>query len=263
MEVLGCNTLTTVMQGDARGITMNYTPQILGLLCGLWATSLLASPVDDMRSRYPSATLQVSTNDQAQPQGLFHLRGPVAVDLAPAALRAGASQSRDPALAKAQQFFNDNPDFFAAGANELRLHKRTTDAFGNQHLRFHRLLAGIPVADMEVLVHLNPAGDISGVNGQIVRPSEALLAHMARGATPAFGKLDALNRVAQLRNTDINGLRLLSAELVLTNEAPHLRWHLDINQTRSTGRFSYWLDAESGALIDVQNTLRHPIPLNR
>lgn len=238
-------------------------PLITGLLAGLFAAHLSANPVDNLQARYPTAQLQVHTNAEAQPQGIFHLRGTLDVQVPAAAALQGAGQTRDPALAKAQQFFRDNPEFFAAGADEMQLHKRNTDKFGNQHLRFYRTLAGIAVADMEVLVHLNPAGEITGVNGHIVRPSEALLAHMARGASPQLSKLDALNRVAQLRNTDLNNLRLLRAELRLTNEAPHLRWHLDINPLRSVGRFSYWLDAETGALIDVQNTLRHPMPINR
>ncbi|MBB3167308.1 hypothetical protein [Simiduia aestuariiviva] len=236
---------------------------ITGVLACLLAVSLHASPIDEMKTRYPGTTLTVGTDADAQPEGLFYLRGNIQIDAARGASHAGANQTRDPALAKAEQFFDESPAFFAAGAGDMRLHKRTTDRFGNQHLRFQRVLNGIPVADMEVLVHLNAEGDITGVNGHIVRPSKALLSHMTDNTTPTLTKLEALQRVANQRGTDISGVRLLNAEMLLANEAPHIRWHLDVNPSRGVGRFSYWLDAQTGALIDVQNTLRHPIPLNR
>lgn len=223
-------------------------------------TTASANPVQALDARYAPETLKAETNENAEPSGHFYLRGQFGKADTQAAALAGAGTARDPLLKTAQRFFDENPAFFAASGHDLQLHKRTTDRFGNQHLRFHRLIGGVPVADMEVLVHFNPKGEITGVNGHIVRPSDALLSHMA-SEPQTISQLEALQQVASLRGAALGELRLLNAEKRLANEAPHLRWHLDINTKRSIGRYSYWLDAETGALIEVQNTLRHPIPM--
>ncbi|UTA47215.1 hypothetical protein L1F30_13725 [Simiduia sp. 21SJ11W-1] len=221
---------------------------------------LMANPVAELGARYAPSTLQANTNHQALPSGHFFLQGEFGATTATPAAIAGAGLARNEHLAAARQFFSENPEFFAADAEAMQLHKQREDRFGNHHLRFHRVIAGIPVADMEVIVHFNAKGVITGVNGHIVRPSAALLGHMSE-PPKTLSKLQALQQVATLHGVALSELRLLNAEQWLANEAPHQRWHLDLNTSGGIGRFSYWLDAETGALIEVQNTLRHPIPM--
>ncbi|AFU99108.1 zinc metalloproteinase aureolysin [Simiduia agarivorans] len=209
----------------------------------------------------PNQVMRMDTNAQGQAHGLFQIQGPI-TPTSQAVQKAAREGAADSLLSKARAFFWDHQTMLGAGAGDLVLHKQNTDAFGNQHLRFYRTLAGIPVKDMEVLVHFDSAGNMTSVNGEIVQLSPALETHMA-SQRPRISEADALAAVATLRNTTPDQLRLLSAKQWLFNEAPHVRWHLDLNPENGIDRFSYWLDAETGALIDVQNTLRHPIPFRR
>lgn len=232
-----------------------------GILIALLSSHSLATE-DSLRERYQANQVRVETNADAQPEGLFSLAGPLNIIAPSAAAMAGGGQQRDPALALALQFFAENPQLLAAAPADFQLHRRATDAFGNQHLRFYRLIDGLPIRDMEVLVHLDSNLTVTGINGEIVRPSQALLDHMAVRSGPLLKQEQALARVAALRNTDPNALRLLRAETWLFNEAPHIRWHLDLNPAEG-GRYSYWLDAETGTLVSVDNSLRLPIPFKR
>lgn len=212
-------------------------------------------------SAAPSQVMRMDTNAQGQAHGLFQIQGPITPS-SQAFQKTAIEGAATPLLTKARAFFWDHQTMLGADASDLLLHKQTTDSFGNQHLRFYRTLAGIPVKDMEVLVHFDSKGDLTSVNGEIVQLSPALETHMA-GQLPRITEAEALAAVAQLRQTTPDQLRLLSAKQWLFNQAPHVRWHLDLNPENGIDRFSYWLDAETGALIEVQNTLRHPIPFRR
>lgn len=232
-----------------------------GILLALLSSHSLATE-DNLRERYQANQVRVETNADAQPEGLFSLAGPLSIKAPSAAAMAGAGQQRDPALALARQFFAENPTLLAAGPDDLLLHRRDTDAFGNQHLRFYRLIDGLPVRDMEVLVHLDKNHTVTGINGEIVRPSQALQDHMRLRTGDLLSRDQALARVAALRTTAAASLRLLKADTWLFNEAPHIRWLLDLNPAEG-GRYRYWLDAETGELVSVTNSLRLPIPFKR
>lgn len=229
-----------------------------------------AATADELIARYDARTARVEVDANQQASGLFQLQGPLAIALQPKIKSlnavAGTSAEQDTALALANQFFADNKALLAIADidTDVQLSQRQQDRFGNQHLRFQRVLNGLPVSDMELLVHVDSAGVVTGVNGNIVRPSAALLSHMQnrREQTQAPVLLDsaqALSAVAQLRGVGSEQLRLLKAQLSLANEAPFIRWHLDLNPRSGIDRLSYWLDAETGELITVANTLRHPI----
>lgn len=208
-----------------------------------------------------SQVMRMDTNADGQAHGLFQIQGPIA-PTTQALQKTALEGATSPLLSKARAFFWDHQAMLGAPASDLLLHKQNTDAFGNHHLRFYRTLAGIPVKDMEVLVHFDTQGDITSVNGEIVQLSPALETHMA-SQLPRISEAEALAAVAALRQTSPDQLRLLSAKQWLFNQAPHVRWHLDLNPENGIDRFSYWLDAETGDLIEVQNTLRHPIPFRR
>lgn len=218
--------------------------------------------IDQLKTRYPASEVRISTNTQAQPEGLFSIDGPLQSSATSQSLVAGAGTKRDPALALAMQFLTDNSDLLSATASDFVLKKRSTDKFGAQHFRFLRALADIPVADMEVLVHVNANNRLSSVNGNIVKLSQQLIDHMAQtNIEDLIDKAQAFTIVAGLRDEQPQALRLLNAELLLFSDAPHIRWHLDLNSSAQIGRYSYWLNAETGELIEIKNTLRHPIPL--
>lgn len=247
-------------------MNMKITQCLMALAVGLGVANGQADPAQEMQARYQPNAVRVETNAQQEPSGLFSIRGPINLQLpVSASALAGASITRDRPQALAAQFFTENESVFDAKAEDLQLTKRSTDRFGTEHLRYLRVIDGIAIQDMEVLVHIAPDGTLSGVNGNIVRPSTGLVQHLQqRGDTPHYLSVEqALAKVAQLRSTDLTTLRLLRSELRLHNEAPHVRWMLDINSTAALGRFSYWLDAETGELISIDNTLRHPIPFSR
>lgn len=223
------------------------------------APDLLA---EQLKDRYQAQAVRVDRDADGRAAGLFQLRGPLAIEAQTSLQGAQAGAAQDPSLALAERFFRDNLELLAIdGPEALALSERRGDRFGHQHLRFARLIDGLPVAGMEVLVHVSPEGRVTGINGHIVRPPQALLAHMAaRGDAPLVTEAQALAKVAELRGVNVERLRLLSAQLSLAVAAPFIRWHLDLNPVDGLGRFSYWLDAETGELIEVVNTLRHPIP---
>ncbi|MDN3641018.1 hypothetical protein QWY82_19620 [Simiduia curdlanivorans] len=243
----------------------NFIPWLVAALA---CTALPAAAADSsalaeqLKARYQASSVRLSSNSQAQPEGLFSIDGAQQPSPTSQSFIAGASSKRDPALAIALQFLSENSDLLSASAEDFLLKKRSEDQFGVQHFRFLRTLAGIPVADMEVIVHVNTNNSLSGVNGNIVRPSQQLIDHVTQtNIDGLIDKVQALTTVAGLRAEQPQKLRLLNAELLLFSNTPHIRWHLDINSKAQLGRYSYWLDAETGELIDVKNTLRHPIPL--
>ena len=243
---------------------------IYGLLMLFGLTTLpLASAQEvaiseQLKSRYPASTVRVSTNEKQESEGLFSISGPLKVSIASQSFKAGATTQRDPALATAMQFLSDNAELFTTTEAGFTLKKRNSDKFGMQHFRFLRTINKIPVADMEVIVHVNADNTITGVNGNIVRASQLLLDHMTQvDHKSLLDKATAFTRVSALRGEQPQSLRLLNAELLLFSSAPHIRWHIDLNSTAQVGRYSYWLNAETGDLIDVKNTLRHPIPIIR
>lgn len=214
----------------------------------------------DQLAQSGAQILRLDTNAQGEAQGLFQLQGPIHPKSQPS--QSFSATGAEPLEALAQAFFQENESLFGAPATALMLHKRSQDRFGGQHLRYYRTLAGIPVKDMEVLVHFNTQGEISSVNGEIVQISDTLTEHM-RTKPVHLSQLEALSAVAKSRAIGINQLRLLNADLWLFNDAPHIRWHLDLNPENAIDRLSYWLDAETGEVLEVQNTLRHPMPFGR
>ncbi|BFM12918.1 hypothetical protein R50072_30710 [Simiduia litorea] len=239
-------------------------PWLVAALAGSAFTATAAEDsvlTEQLKTRYQASSVRISTNPNAKPEGLFSIDGPLQSTTTNQSAIAGAGTKRDPALALAMQFLSENSDLFSAEEGDFILKKRLEDKFGMQHLRFLRTIAEIPVADMEVIVHVNANNSLSSVNGNIVRPSQLLIDHVAQTDIESLiNKVQALSIVANLRNEQPQLLRLLNAELLLFSSTPHIRWHIDVNSTAQVGRYSYWLDAETGELIEVKNTLRHPIP---
>ncbi len=157
---------------------------------------------------------------------------------------------RDPALDTARAFLRkraalwklDDPD------SELALQRSRRDSLGRTQLRFGQRYAGLRVWPAEVIVHLDPSGDVDLVNGaSIATPA---LASTAPAIAAATAIATARARVADAIDAVIGTPELL----VYTARGPaRLAWKVFVPATL---RDQWWVivDAQSGDVLGAWNT---------
>ncbi len=62
----------------------------------------------------------------------------------------------------------DVPRLAESDGFNLVLHQERTTPTGWQHLTYRQEIGGLPVSDQRLTIHINPSGEITGINGGYV-----------------------------------------------------------------------------------------------
>ena len=86
-----------------------------------------------------------------------------------------AQAGSDPPLTTARTFLRTNCDLLRLDDPnaELVLVRRHTDELDRTHLRFRQQYQGLPVWPADIIVHLNPAGQVDVMNGRSYPPPKS------------------------------------------------------------------------------------------
>jgi len=163
---------------------------------------------------------------------------------------ARARAGRDPAADTARAFLRkraallklDDPD------TELALQRSRRDELGRTQLRFGQRHAGLRVWPAELIVHLDPSGDVDAMDGASVATPAALDPTPAVAAASAVATARAL--VAGAADAKIGTPELL---VYTGSGAARLAWKVFVPATLQD---QWWVvvDAQSGGVLNAWNT---------
>ena len=165
-----------------------------------------------------------------------------------------AQAGSDPPLTTARTFLRTNCDLLRLEDPnaELVLIHRHTDELGRTHLRFRQQYQGMPVWPADIIVHLNPAGQVDVMNGAFVPTPTEL------STTPALDEATAVE-YARTGLTDGDKAEVTASELIIYapgDTPPRLAWKLKL----TIGLTAHWLvviDAENGDELTAYNQVMH------
>ena len=160
----------------------------------------------------------------------------------------------DPPLTTARTFLRANCDLLRLDDPnaELVLVRRHTDELDRTHLRFRQQYQGVPVWPADIIVHLNPAGQVDLMNGAFVPTPKNL------STTPTLNEATAVE-YARTGLTDGDKAEVTASELIIYapgDTPPRLAWKLEL----TLGLPSQWLvviDAENGDELTAYNQVMH------
>jgi len=150
----------------------------------------------------------------------------------------------------AREFLKDHGQLFGVtdAQAELKLLNASTDQLGFAHYRYQQYHEGLPVFGQQLVVH---------AQGEVVRSVGGRLTPTA-GVHSVAPKLDGTAvaaLVAKSSMTENGGPIAVAGKPVLgiyTTEdgAPHLAYELDLANDQADGRWRYYMDANSGQVLD-------------
>jgi Zn-dependent metalloprotease len=138
----------------------------------------------------------------------------------------------------------DDPD------TDMKLHKKKLDELGRTHLRFQQHYRGLRVWPAELIVHLDPDGDVDLMNGAYVETPRGL------GITPSVLAHDAIER-ARRRLPDSANAAISQPELIIYapgDIASRLAWDVRV-PISVTSSWRVVVDARSGAILTAYDTV--------
>ncbi len=168
--------------------------------------------------------------------------------------RHGISAVGDPYLTTARTFLRTNRDLLRLDDPnaELVLARRHTDKLGRTHLRFRQQYQSVSVWPADIIVHLNPAGQVDMMNGVFVPTPKDL------STVPALDEATAVE-YARTGLTDGDKAEVTASALIIYapgDTSPRLAWKLEL----AIGLTSQWLvviDAENGDELTAYNQVMH------
>ena len=169
----------------------------------------------------------------------------------------GISAVGDSHLMTARTFLRTNCDLLRLDDPnaELVLVRRHTDELDRTHLRFRQQYQGVSVWPADIIVHLNPAGQVDLMNGAFVPTPKNL------STTPTLDKATAVE-YARTGLTDGDKAEVTASELIIYapgDTPPRLAWKLEL----ALGLTSRWLvviDAVNGDELTAYNQVMHQAP---
>ena len=169
----------------------------------------------------------------------------------------------DPPLTTARTFLRTNCDLLRLNDPnaELVLTRRRTDELGRTHLRFRQQYQGLPVWPADIIVHLNPAGQVDVMNGAFVPTPKDL------STIPVIDEATAVE-YARTGLTDGAEAEVTASELIIYapgDTPPRLAWKLKL----AIGLTAQWvvvIDAINGDELTAYNQVMHqdyecPVPV--
>ncbi len=168
----------------------------------------------------------------------------------PAAGETRATAVSTNALDTARDFLRANRALLSISDpdRELVITSRSTDVLGRTHVRFDQHHEGIPVWPAEIIVHLDPRGEVDLVEGGYI-PTPRRLSTKA-----AISVADA---VARARETcDPNAAPAVPELIIYTSEErrPRLAWKVIVRESL-TKRWIVVIDAMNGSLLEKFNSI--------
>jgi len=173
------------------------------------------------------------------------MRAPV---LYPAA--SSAARDRDHGAATARAFLRaargllrlENPD------DELRLVHRETDGLRRQHLRFAQMYRDFPVWPGEVRVHLDPIGNVDGMEGAFVATPRGI------ALAPVVDAEAAVRRARAAVPGDATGATTSESRIIYApgDRSPRLAWKVEVIVSLAA-RWLVVVDALNGAILTAFN----------
>ena len=173
-----------------------------------------------------------------------------------------AQAGSDPPLTTARTFLHTNCDLLRLDDPnaELVLTRRHTDKLGRTHLRFRQQYQGVPVWPADIIVHLNPAGQVDVMNGAFVPTPKDL------STIPVLDEATAVE-YARTGLTDGAEAEVTASELIIYapgDTPPRLAWKLEL----AIGLTAQWvviIDAVNGDELTAYNQVMHqnyecPVP---
>ena len=165
-----------------------------------------------------------------------------------------AQAGSDPPLTTARTFLRTNCDLLRLNDPnaELVLTRRHTDKLGRTHLRFRQQYQGVPVWPADIIVHLNPAGQVDVMNGAFVPTPKDL------STIPVIDVATAVE-YARTGLTDGAEAEVTASELIIYapgDTPPRLAWKLKL----AIGLTSQWvvvIDAVNGDELTAYNQVMH------
>ena len=174
-----------------------------------------------------------------------------------------AQAGSDPPLTTARTFLRTNCDLLRLDDPhaELVLVRRHTDELGRTHLRFRQQYQGMPVWPADIIVHLNPAGQVDVMNGAFVPTPKDL------STIPVIDEATAVE-YARTGLTDGDKAEVTASELIIYapgDTPPRLAWKLKL----TIGLTAQWvviIDAVNGDELTAYNQVMHqnyecPVPV--
>ena len=225
------------------------------------------------RLRHTPRLLQL-TPEQSQALSALETRcpGEVSVVLRPlagtprqikGAVLQSAQSGSDPPLTTARTFLRTNCDLLRLDDPNAELVpvRRHTDELGRTHLRFRQQYQGLPVWPADIIVHLNPAGQVDVMNGAFVPTPKDL------STTPVIDEATAVE-YARTGLTDGAEAEVTASELIIYapgDTPPRLAWKLKL----AIGLTAQWvvvIDAVNGDELTAYNQVMHqdyecPVPV--
>lgn len=121
---------------------------------------------------------------------------------------------------------------------------------GTSHVRFQQIWKGLPVKDAVYLVHVRKNGKIDMANGTYYPQIQA-------PAVPLLSETIALQTAEQNLGRSMIEPRERSAELVVypSGEEFLLAWKVELQFQKPLGDWQYYIDAESGTILEKQNRM--------
>ena len=165
-----------------------------------------------------------------------------------------AQAGSDPPLTTARTFLRTNCDLLRLNDPnaELVLTRRHTDKLGRTHLRFRQQYQGVPVWPADIIVHLNPAGQVDVMNGAFVPTPKDL------STIPVIDEATAVE-YARTGLTDGAEAEVTASELIIYapgDTPPRLAWKLKL----TIGLTAQWvvvIDAVNGDELTAYNQVMH------
>ncbi len=165
-----------------------------------------------------------------------------------------AQAGSDPPLTTARTFLRTNCDLLRLNDPnaELVLTRRHTDKLGRTHLRFRQQYQGVPVWPADIIVHLNPAGQVDVMNGAFVPTPKDL------STIPVLDEATAVE-YARTGLTDGAEAEVTASELIIYapgDTPPRLAWKLKL----TIGLTAQWvvvIDAVNGDELTAYNQVMH------
>lgn len=224
---------------------------------------LAQSLSDDYLEHYSLSKAYISENNTRQASGRFELRGNLSK--ANTSLKQGIKSS--PLARNEEQeilmFFSDNVELFDISNPEqdLRLISRQQDQFGSKHLRYHRYLGELRLQGMEIIIHINSSGKVSGANGNIVRVSDELNSEIlflqSQGTLPKLNNQQLISLASDDLNINISELQLQKSQAFAINHSPYVIWQVEVGRKSHFERYELTLSDSNGDVISRRNNQRH------
>ena len=148
-------------------------------------------------------------------------------------------------------------------ANDFKEKSNVIDRHGNSHIAYYRFVNGLRLDKMEIVVHIDQAGKVFSVNGNIV-PIPPMTEELIK-AKNQKGLLKRKQVVAvileDLMNVKIekDAVKIKKLEKLAISTEPYVVWKGDVVLTKGRGRWFYIIDAHTGSIIDKMSAVRTAI----